>query len=194
MRGAFITIFIIFCVTLLSGSIFLIYKLTESKSEIWTFDRRTGNVDLATSTAETPADFDAECKHHVRLFYEYYFQYDKNNFTDHLNRSLYLVGNCGKDLRKSYKDNDILKRLQENNINVTIDIKPDSIILDYNSNPIHGIAKAVQTASFLNGDQSKRHMDISFDLIVSNPRARSIENPHGMTLENITLINDGKIE
>ncbi len=181
-------------ICLISTIMFLIIKhenridqLTES---VWVVDIKSGIVSKGSLvlSKDNPGRY-FEYKGHVELLYSLWFQFDQFSFTDNIKKAMFLLGNCGKIMRKDYTESDVLKRLQEKNMVVTVEI--DSIKINMNSNPVHGYCFARQTSKNANGHTIRR-MDSEFDFI--DLVARSDKNKHGILIENLVITNKEKIE
>lgn len=136
-----------------------------------------GNVFQATGVDQSVTRI-YEYENHVRTFYTLWYQFDEGSFTRNIETALPLIGESGRVLLDEYKEQNILRRLQERNLRLTVDIT--RIEINVNTNPVSGIIEGVQ--SIQRGTHVvRRQLNASFILLDFD---RSRDNPHGVKIEN----------
>lgn len=185
-----VSVILVLCFLLVYKEIMHRNEVELLRSSSWAVDMKTGNASQATLvlSKDNPGRY-FEYKGQVELFYALWFQFDQYSFNENVSKAMDLTGNCGKIMRQEYVELDYLKRLQEKNMVVTIQI--DSIKIDMKSTPVHGICYARQTSQNANG-QSKRRIYGTFDLF--DLSSRSERNKHGVLIDNFEFFDKSKIE
>lgn len=133
-----------------------------------------------------------EYENHVKLFYSLFFSYDENNYKQHIDDALYLIGDSGKALYKLYQDNHLYAQIMQNNL--IVDTKVDAIDINMDKLPKEGTVYARQFIK--NTAQSEQEITIqnmhaTFSL---HDVARSRKNPHGIKLDHFTIFNNERIQ
>jgi len=169
---------------------YAIKKIDEHNNSFWLLDKKTGEVYQAIrSTRITIEERKVEYKHLVSDFYKYFYEFDQFTFEDHINKALNLVGESGKEMYEEYKRDGVMRKLQEGNQRVTIEV--DSIIIDMSATPIKGIAYARQTTERAGGKLS-RHLNSRF--FIHDLDVKTDANPHAAMLEDFQIIDDSVIQ
>lgn len=172
-----------------AGALIYALRVAERASNtIYIMDNSGQMTSAAKTNLNDPRSREIEYRAHIKRFYTLWYQFDEGNFLENTEAGLYLVGNCGKELKLAYDQEDLYKKLQKFNMRCTVRI--DSISLNTSALPVSGSVFGVQTVMRPTGSLERR-MDCSFDILDFD---RSENNPHGIKLENWKVINSGRID
>ena len=133
-----------------------------------------------------------EYQNHVKLFYSLFFSYDENNYKDHIEDALYLIGDSGQALYALYQDNHLYDQILQNNLIVEAHV--DSICIDMDKLPRQGVVYARQFIKNTAHNASQttiQNMHASFSL---QDVGRSSKNPHGVKLDNFSIFNNDRMQ
>ena len=119
-----------------------------------------------------------EYENHVRTFYRLWYQFDEGSYTRNIEMALPLAGETGRLLLDEYREQNLLRRLQERNLRLTVEI--EKVEININSYPVTGYIEGIQTIQREN-HRLLRKIRASFDIWDFD---RSRENPHGAKIEN----------
>lgn len=165
-------------------------KIEENQRSFWLLDKKTGEVYQAIKSQQlSKEERKIEYKHMVADFYKYFYEFDQFTFEDHINKALNLIGESGKEMYEEYRRDGVMRKLQEGNQRVTVEI--DSIFIDMNVNPVHGVAYVKQTTERENGKLS-RHLNSKFSIYDLD--AKTDENPHAAMLEDFQITDNSIIQ
>jgi hypothetical protein len=170
------------------GFVYWLYvtKGNEGYKTTYVIDSSTGSAQIATqNTALSKEQRYFEYKNHIRMFYGYFYSFDQFTYKNNVENALYLIGNSGKELYAQYKESDVLRRLQEDNLKVSIQI--DSVDVDYKSSPMKGICLARQTVERSTGKLT-RNVHARFNVYELDKR--SDKNPHGLLIDNFVIFDN----
>ncbi|MBL3657683.1 hypothetical protein [Fulvivirga sediminis] len=124
-----------------------------------------------------------EIVNHIKEFHKLFFEIDQFNYEQRVNRSLYLIGNSGRDLYLTLKAKRYYSNIVANNLEHELQI--DNIYIDSDTYPYRGefYGKVIikRTDQKL---ESSQKLHSSFEL---TNVARTEENPHGLLIENYTV-------
>lgn len=162
-------------------------KISELSSVIYIMDG-SGSVNVAERQPLNLEQRLFEYEDHVKDFYSLWYAFDEHSFERNVEKALYLAGECGVELLDVYKEEQVLSKLQEKNLKITVKI--EDVVIDISTRPVSGVVKGRQTIRRLGGSMSRR-MDCRFSL---HDVDRSRQNPHGVKIENWTVADNSKIE
>jgi hypothetical protein len=187
-----ILIFVVIAAFAFAGFVYYSFSrsLNNAYSSVWVLDQRTGSLAQANVKESNSADQrEIEYKAHVRDFYNHFYEMDQFTYKQNVEYALNLIGNSGKELARDYKNQDLLRKLQETNSRIRVYV--DSIIIDMGTSPATGLCFARQEFETPAGN-TQRYMNSKFQIV--DLSARSLENPHACLLENFRIINNKKLE
>lgn len=130
-----------------------------------------------------------EYKNHVHMFFSKFYTYDQFSFRKNIEDALYLVGDCGKQMRNDLIEAETQRKLTANNINMTVEM--DSISIDMSTLPIKGMAIATHVMKRPSAEVSYRTWS-TFE--IHDLVSRSEKNPHGVLIENFKIVKKETIE
>ena len=121
-----------------------------------------------------------EIINHIKEFHKLFFEIDQFDYQARVSRSLYLIGNSGKDLYHTLKAKSYYSNLVTNNLEHKLEI--DSIYVDDNVNPYRG--KLYGRVIIKRTDQKLQNIEkLSSSFYLKNV-ARTEDNPHGLLIED----------
>lgn len=169
-------------------SVYFAYSTLEKVSNTVYVMGPDGKITAATRTdADDPKARKIEYQAHVRNFYKLWYQFDESNFKTNINDALYLAGNCAKEMKISYDNDDLNTKLQKFNMRCEVTI--DSININMQTVPVSGSIYGTQSILRPSGS-IKRRMDCTYELYDFD---RSANNPHGVKIENWKQVNTAEI-
>lgn len=165
----------IFClcisIAFISATISISKKIEQVSKKMLVIDTRGQiyNTDIVNSSTTRIFEY----KNHVKMFYTYWYSFDENNYKEHIEAGLQLIGDRGKELFNEYKDQQVEKILSEKNLHY--DVKITNIAIDMNTIPVSGHIEGIQTGKRARGSISRK-LSAKFTL---DDVSRSEENMHG---------------
>jgi hypothetical protein len=167
---------------------------TELSSNQWAIEPTTGSAIQITRESVTEEDKIIEVKHHIKMVYNHFFEFDPYEDIDKkLNDGLYLVAkNVGEELITLHDKKDVTNKVRLHNMFVyaKVDSIPKSTLI-IEGNKIQGIAYGRQRIKKQRGE-GERYLDFQFE--IEQLDSRTPKNPHGMTITKWTLLNNKPIE
>lgn len=164
---------------------FLIYLLLTQASRgyesIWVLNPKTGiAVNASQEIGEKPEEREAEYYNLVYQFVNNWYAFDQFTYEKNTTMALNWVGNSGKVLLNAYKAHDVLRRMQEKNMVLTVDV--DSIRFNMNTVPVTGEFALKQTITTPAGKLTRL---IKGSFFMTDLKERTILNPHKALMDGI---------
>jgi hypothetical protein len=180
-----ISIGLIMGIAFVISIIFLSYKLSETSKNVLVIDK-SGTI-YTTKAGKVDETRVYEYENHVRMFYTYWYGFDENNYNDHIEKGLNLIGEAGKELYNEYNDLQVKTNLAQKNLRYEVEIK--KIVVDMQSNPVSGYIEGIQTCIRAKGRKS-RYVCAKFTLY---DVARSETNVHGCKIDKWSVYDTREI-
>ena len=120
-----------------------------------------------------------EIKDHLEKFHTYFYQYDAFNVENSLEKALWFGDNSIEQLYIKRKNDGWYSRVSSYGINQTIEILPENIEIQGNSEPYSFRVKAI--LSIVQDDQTIRYSFETTGLIIFVSRNYPL-NPHGLLI------------
>ena len=181
MVWGLVFLFFMLCLTF---AIFLVKIEAQVLRSRTALDMNDGSIRKVTLLDAVTAR-EMEAMHQSRYFIDNFFQFDKSNYNQHLNRGLWLGDNSVRDVYKDLVKKGWYNNVIENNIRQYAEYKENDIQINYDKKPFQ------VTANFnivLRGDddQEESHpVTIKFNLADCD---RDFDkNPHGFEVENLEI-------
>jgi len=132
-----------------------------------------------------------EIKDHLEKFHNYFYQYDAFNVEKSLEKSLWFGDNSVEQLYIKRKNDGWYTKVSNYGINQTIEILPENIEIQGNSEPYSFRVKAVLSIT-----QDEQTVSYSFEttgLIIFVSRNYPL-NPHGLLITRFAELNRSEIK
>ncbi len=174
-----------FCLLLSIGCMFWSYMISTRYLNRTYLITNDGKAVIANSMSKYDVDQHRkpEIINHIKEFHKLFFEIDQFNYQTRVNKSLYLIGNSGKDLYKTLQAKRHYSHLASNNLKHIVKI--DSIVVNNKTYPYRGAfyGKVIikRTDQRL---QNEQRIFSNFELTNVN---RTEENPHGLLIENYII-------
>lgn len=176
-----ITVIIVCGMALVAGYIVMTKEIKQQQKKVIVIDTKGQVYGSQSVNAKEMRIF--EYKDQVSKFYNLWYAFDENSYKSNIEKGLLLVGECGKELLAKYRDQEVQRKLFENNLKLEVTIK--DIQIDMTTNPISGKIWGIQTTRRNKGALS-RNMDCHFIIYDVD---RSDENSHGCKIDNWVVDN-----
>jgi len=124
-----------------------------------------------------------EIINHIKEFHKLFFEVDQFDYESKVGKSLYLIGNSGKDLYKTLKAKRYYSKIVSNNLEHQIII--DSIHVNEKMHPYKGelYGKLVIKRT----DQKLENIEKLYSSFELKNVSRTKDNPHGLLIENYII-------
>lgn len=162
-------------------------EIREAKNEIYILDDR-GNIFYGQLKQMNRYYRLYEYEDHARDFYNLFYSFDQNTYNKNIERALWLVGDCGKDLKRLNDEQKVYENLVSKNLIVTVQIL--KLNIDISQKPFKGIITGIQTI-YRAGGKVSRQLDCTFT--ITDAQGRSQKNTHGAIINDWKIINSEKI-
>jgi hypothetical protein len=146
------------------------------------------NAYLATNRRIRKEERGYQYEDHVRDFFQLFYGFDQGNFEKNTEDALKLIGESGKFLYKERLEEDLFRKVVENNWKLEVHI--DSIRIDLAIKPPVGVCYGRQKL-IRPGGTSERLLWGSFSLYDVSP---THQNPHGALIEDFKIIRNNVIK
>ncbi len=191
LRVSLLLVVVIFSCAFIGLYYYTARELEKANSKVYLLESSGNMIAASAMDVVTREDFELMVEDHVRDFYTLFFSFDENSYEQHTERALQLIGQSGRELYDSYRRENVLARLKEANAVVEIDIEQVKVEVR-NINNIQVQVKAVQTTWA--GDNSiSRRMDSNVFQVVRKGISRSLDNPHGLRIENFVIVDKSEV-
>lgn len=192
LRITLVLVILIFSLSFIGLYYYTSKELEEANNRVFLLEA-SGNMMVAGAMdVVSREDFELMVEDHIRDFYQLFFSFDENNYDTNTERALKLIGSSGMELFDNYRRDNVLSRLRE--ANAVVEIQVEQVIIDVkNINNIRAQVKAVQTTRAGNNSISRR-MDSNVFNIIKKGVTRTLENPHGLRIENFVIIDKSEVE
>jgi conjugative transposon TraK protein len=174
------------------GSLVWAFSLTNKFQEkaIVISEQGAAVMGKTINANELLKDREKEINSHIKNFHRLYWTVDQYNYNDKINKSLYLIGQTGKDLYLYMKSKGDFSKLVSQNLKQKL--KVDSIIVNDAVYPY--TAALYGTLEINRSDQiSGTKQPFNSNMILQNVM-RTYENPHGLIIENYAAKTSLKIK
>lgn len=184
-KGVVIIIVIAFSAALVGMFVLFSSKLNETNQRIWILDRNNGFVYPAAVGETTEYDKNIEYHTHVKSLVHLWYEFDENNFDSNIAQAMYLLGDCGKAMVDVYNEYKVKDQLLQKNLRYIAEIQ--DIQFNWQTSPVEGyvIVKQIVTKGL---NKESRNFKATF-YILDEGINRSLENPHGLKIENWKVEN-----
>jgi len=132
-----------------------------------------------------------EIKDHLEKFHTYFYQYDAFNVEKSLEKALWFGDNSVEQLYIKRKNDGWYTKVSNYGINQTIEILPENIEIQGNSEPYAFRVKAV--LSITQDEQTVRYSFETTGLIIFVSRNYPL-NPHGLLITRFAELNRSEIK
>ena len=132
-----------------------------------------------------------EIKDHLEKFHTYFYQYDAFNVEKSLEKSLWFGDNSIEQLYIKRKNDGSYTKVSNYGIKQTIEILPENIEIQGNSEPYSFRVKAI--LSITQDDQTVRYSFETTGLIIFVSRNYPL-NPHGLLITRFAELNRNEIK
>jgi len=132
-----------------------------------------------------------EIKDHLEKFHTYFYQYDAFNVEKSLEKALWFGDNSVEQLYIKRKNDGWYTKVSNYGINQTIEILPENIEIQGNSEPYAFRVKAV--LSIKQDEQTVRYSFETTGLIIFVSRNYPL-NPHGLLITRFAELNRSEIK
>lgn len=132
-----------------------------------------------------------EIKDHLEKFHTYFYQYDAFNVEKSLEKALWFGDNSVEQLYIKRKNDGWYTKVSNYGINQTIEILPENIEIQGNSEPYSFRVKAV--LSITQDEQTVRYSFETTGLIIFVSRNYPL-NPHGLLITRFAELNRSEIK
>jgi len=124
-----------------------------------------------------------EIINHIKVFHKLFFEIDQFNHEERTDQALYLIGNSGKDMYKTFTAKRYYSNLSSNNLSNKLIV--DSIVVEERSTPYLGAfyGKIIVKRT----DQELENVQNIFATFEIHNVNRTLENPHGLLIENYNI-------
>jgi len=133
---------------------------------------------------EQVIDKRAQIKAHSEMFYHLFFEYDPSNFTQRIDKALYLIGNDGKTLRDMYSSSGWYQKMQQNNIRFAAEV--DSMRIN---DRIYPYEVTVYGRQAIMTDMGTKFNYIWSKFTVVNVNNND-NNPFGLQIDHFNIFNN----
>ncbi|MEQ9221064.1 MAG: hypothetical protein RLO17_23620 [Cyclobacteriaceae bacterium] len=192
LRITLLLVIVIFTCSFIGLYYYTSVELEKANNRVFLLEA-SGNMMVAGAMdVVSKKDFELMVEDHVRDFYHLFFSFDENNYSDNTERALKLIGTSGVELFDNYRRENVLARLKE--ANAVVEIEIEQVIIEVkNINNIRAQVKAVQTTRAGNNSISRR-MDSNIFDVIRKGVTRTIENPHGLRIENFVIVDKSEVK
>ena len=132
-----------------------------------------------------------EIKDHLEKFHTYFYQYDAFNVEKSLEKALWFGDNSVEQLYIKRKNDGWYTKVSNYGINQTIEILPENIEIQGNSEPYSFRVKAI--LSITQDEQTVRYSFETTGLIIFVSRNYPL-NPHGLLITRFAELNRSEIK
>jgi hypothetical protein len=132
-----------------------------------------------------------EIKDHLEKFHTYFYQYDAFNVEKSLEKALWFGDNSVEQLYIKRKNDGWYTKVSNYGINQTIEILPENIEIQGNSEPYSFRVKAI--LSITQDEQTIRYSFETTGLIIFVSRNYPL-NPHGLLITRFAELNRSEIK
>ena len=132
-----------------------------------------------------------EIKDHLEKFHTYFYQYDAFNVDKSLEKALWFGDNSVEQLYIKRKNDGWYTKVSNYGINQTIEILPENIEIQGNSEPYSFRVKAI--LSITQDEQTVRYSFETTGLIIFVSRNYPL-NPHGLLITRFAELNRSEIK
>ena len=192
LRISLVLVILIFSLSFIGLYYYTSKELEKANNRVFLLEA-SGNMMVAGAMdVVSREDFELMVEDHIRDFYQLFFSFDENNYSDNTERALKLIGSSGLELFDNYRRDNVLSRLRE--ANAVVEIQVEQVIIDVkNINNIRAQVKAVQTTRAGNNSISRR-MDSNVFNIIKKGVTRTLDNPHGLRIENLVIVDKSEVK
>jgi len=127
------------------------YLLYDAKKTAIVFDSRgtrynTESVNVADMRIYEYEEF-------IRIFYTNWYSFDENNFDQHIEKGLHMIGNEGKELFNEYSDLQLKSSMIQKNLRY--EVKITNVQVNMSTKPVSGHIEGIQTCLRARGAKSR---------------------------------------
>lgn len=177
----FVIVFCLIIVFMSVGCLFYFYNLATSN--IYVMDKG-GNIATAFKQ-DIEGQKEVEIDNNIRIIYNTFFTYNSNNYKNQIDKGLNIMGEKGRLLFQTYKENQWFNNVAQNNLDISSIV--DSIKIDAHDKPYHFKAYGRQFIRRFNIVEERRLW--TEGEVYDVPRVMQ-KNPHG--LEANLFITDNR--
>jgi len=94
-----------------------------------------------------------EYEEFIRTFYTTWYSFDENNFDQHIEKGLHMIGDEGKELFNEYSDLQLKSNMIQKNLRY--EVKITNVVVNMSTKPVSGHIEGVQTCIRAKGYKSR---------------------------------------
>jgi len=141
------------------SNLFLGFLLYQAQKNVVVLDKNghmygTESSDMADMRKYIYEDY-------VKTFYTTWYSFNENNYDEHIEKGLKMIGETGKELFNEYNDLQLKSNIIQKNLRY--EVKITKVEVDMNTKPISGRIEGIQTCIRAQGTKS-RTMYVNFTI------------------------------
>jgi conjugative transposon TraK protein len=182
-------VFVFLCAGITGYSVFKAFQFAEKqRQKIYVLDK--GKSLILALSQDLSQNRPVEAREHIRRFHELFFTLspDKNAIESNINRAMFLADKSVYTYYRDLVEKGYFNRIISGNINQTLQV--DSVVVDFRNYPYTASTYARQVI-IRESNITERSLVTACKLINS---VRSDNNPHGFTIENLTVKENRDIQ
>ena len=176
----FAIVIVIISVSASSISYYLgVKEVADFKEKIWVLDSE-GMAYPAAMVNESIENKKIEYISNMELFLRLWFEFDEGNYQKHIEKGLFLLGDCGKLMLEGYNSQRMEDKLQQFNLHFTVNVKEVNVDMGV----VPAKVKLVFEQRITRGVTSKLRTIKAECFLLDKGIGRSLDNPHGLKIED----------
>jgi len=127
------------------------YLLYDAKKTAIVFDSKGARYNAESVNVGDMRIYEYE--EYIRNFYTTWYSFDENNFDQHIEKGLHMIGDEGKELFNEYSDLQLKSNMIQKNLRY--EVKITNVVVNMSTKPVSGHIEGIQTCLRAKGYKSR---------------------------------------